>query len=80
VYLTSVMKNIDVAVLNAVKAVVDGNFKGGTYVGALKDNGVQIAPFHDFESKVPAGLPAELDQLKADIISGKIKIDDVLAK
>ena len=53
-YLTSVMKNMDVAVFNAIKAVADGTFKGGTYVGTLKDDGVGIAPFHDFESKVPA--------------------------
>ncbi len=32
-------------------------------------------PFHDFDSKVPAELKSELDALKADIISGKIKIE-----
>ena len=77
-YLTSVMKNMDVAVFNAVKAVAEGSFKGGTYVGTLSDGGVQIAPFHDYASKVPAGLQTELDQLKQDIIGGKIKIDDIL--
>ena len=79
-YLTSVMKNMDVAVFNAVKAVADGSFKGGTYVGTLSDGGVGIAPFHDYASKVPASLQAEMDQLKQDIIGGKIKIDDVLKK
>jgi len=79
VVLTSVMKKMDVAVFNATKAVVDGTFKGGTYVGTLKDGGVDIAPFHNFESKVPAGLQAEIDQLRQDIIGGKIVIDDVLA-
>ena len=37
VYLTSVMKNMDVAVFNAAKSVADGSFKGGTYLGTLKD-------------------------------------------
>ena len=78
-YLTSVMKNMDVAVFNAVKAVKEGSFKGGTYVGTLSDGGVGIAPFHDFESKVPAGLKGELDQIAKDIVGGRIKIDDVLA-
>ncbi len=77
-YLTSVMKNMDVAVFNAVKAVAEGTFKGGTYVGTLSDGGVGIAPFHDYASKVPASLQAELDQLKTDIVAGKIVIDDVL--
>ncbi len=78
-YLTSVMKNMDVAVFNAVKAVAEGTFKGGTYVGTLSDGGVGVAPFHDYASQVPAGLQAELDQLKKDIVGGRIKVDDVLA-
>ena len=78
VFLTSVMKNIDVGVHQAIKSVVEGTFKGGTYVGTLSDGGVGIAPFHDYESKVPATLQAELDQIKADIISGKITVDGVL--
>ncbi|OQA38673.1 MAG: hypothetical protein BWY52_03240 [Chloroflexi bacterium ADurb.Bin325] len=47
-------------------------------MGTLSDNGVGIAPFHDFTDKVPATLQGEIDQLKQDIIDGKIKIDDVL--
>ncbi len=77
-YLTSVMKNMDVAVFNAVKAVATDTFAGGTYVGTLSDGGVGIAPFHDLADKVPAGLQTEIDQLKQDIISGKLKVDDVL--
>ena len=74
------MKNMDVAVFNAAKAVADGTFKGGTYVGTLKDGGVGIAPLHDFESKAPSGLMAEVDALKADLIAGKITVDGVLGK
>jgi len=71
--LTSVQKNMDVAVFDFIKAVKDGTFKGGTYVGTLANNGVAIAPFHNFDDKVPADIKAELDQIKADIIAGKIK-------
>jgi basic membrane protein A len=80
VWLTSVMKNMDVAVFNAIKAVGDGTFKGGTFVGTLANEGVGLAPFHEYESKVPAGLQAELDQLKADIVSGKITVDGALGQ
>ncbi|MCX7854932.1 MAG: BMP family ABC transporter substrate-binding protein, partial [Anaerolineae bacterium] len=45
VILTSVLKNMDVAVRDAIKMAVDGTFKGGTYVGTLKNGGVGIAPF-----------------------------------
>jgi basic membrane protein A len=72
--LTSVMKNMDVAVKDTVASVIAGNFQGGNYVGTLANNGVQIAPFHNFDSKVPDALKAELTQLKADIISGKVSV------
>ena len=52
--LTSVLKNIDVAVFNTIKAMADGKFTGGTYLCTLADGGVDLAPFHDFDSKVPA--------------------------
>ena len=72
VVLTSVMKNMDVAVRDAIKMALDGTFKGGTYVGTLKNGGVGIAPFHEFEGKVPDSLKKELEQLKQDIIDGKV--------
>jgi basic membrane protein A len=43
-------------------------------VGTLKNDGVGLAPFHDFESKVDASLQGELDKLKAGIIDGSIKV------
>ncbi|MBC7234001.1 MAG: extracellular solute-binding protein [Chloroflexi bacterium] len=78
VYLTSILKNMDVAVFDAIKAVADGTFKGGVYVGTLKNNGVGIAPFHEFDAKVPESLKAELEQIKADLIAGKITVNGVL--
>jgi basic membrane protein A len=72
-FITSVNKGITVSVRNAVQTAANGTFKGGTYVGTLANGGVGLAPYHDFASKVPASLQAELAQIKADIISGKIK-------
>ena len=79
-YLTSILKNMDVAVFNAIKAVADGAFKGGVYVGTLKDNGVGIASFHDFDAKVPAALKAEIEQARKDLIAGKISVSGVLGQ
>jgi basic membrane protein A len=66
---------MDVAVHDAIKAAYDGSFSNEPYVGTLENNGTGLAPFHDFESKVPEELKSDLDALKADIISGKIKIE-----
>ncbi|MBC7262957.1 MAG: extracellular solute-binding protein [Chloroflexi bacterium] len=78
VYLTSVVKNMHVAVFEACKAVALGNFKGGVYVGTLKNNGVGIAPFHEFDAKVPDSLKAELEEIKAALIDGTITVNGVL--
>jgi basic membrane protein A len=78
VWLTSVMKMMDVAVFDAAKAVAEGTFAGGTYVGTLENGGVGLAPFHEFEDVVPATLQDEIDQLKQDLIDGTITVDGVL--
>jgi basic membrane protein A and related proteins len=73
--ITSVEKVMDVAVADAIKSAQDGSFSNKPYVGTLENDGTSLAPFHDFDSKVPAELKSELDALKADIISGKITIE-----
>jgi phosphate/phosphite/phosphonate ABC transporter binding protein len=73
IYLTSVLKNIDVAVFEAVKAMNDGSFQGGTnYVGTFDNGGVGVAPYHDFEDKVPDELKQEVEALQAQIAAGEI--------
>ncbi len=73
--ISSVYKGMDVAVSDAIKAAKDGSFSNEAYVGTLENEGTGLAPFHDFDSKVPADLKTELDTLKADITSGKITIE-----
>jgi basic membrane protein A and related proteins len=68
--LTSAVKRVDTAVYDAVKLVVDGKFKGGNIVFGLKDNGVGIGKI---SPKVPQSEVAKVNQIRADIISGKIK-------
>jgi basic membrane protein A len=73
--ITSVYKAMDVAVHDAIKAAKDGSFSNEPYVGTLENDGTGLAPFHEFDAKVPAELKSDLDALKADIVSGKIKIE-----
>ena len=75
VILTSVMKLIDAAVNSAVTDAAQGKFDATPYVGTLENGGVGLAPYHDLDSQVSAELKKEVDQLKADIISGKIKVE-----
>ncbi|HEY5661915.1 MAG TPA: BMP family ABC transporter substrate-binding protein [Gaiellaceae bacterium] len=67
--LTSAVKRVDTAVYDAIKLVVDGKFKGGNITFGLKDNGVGIGKI---SPKVPQSEVAKVNQVRADIISGKI--------
>jgi basic membrane protein A len=73
--ISSVYKGMDVAVADAIKASKDGSFTSDPFVGTLDNSGTGLAPFHDFDSKVPAELKTELQTLQADIVSGKITIE-----
>jgi basic membrane protein A len=74
-FLTTIEKHMSVAVEDTVKAVLDGTFKGGLYVGTLANDGVGIADFHEFASKVPQDLQDKLDELKQGIIDGSVSVD-----
>lgn len=74
VILTSVLKKIDVSVYDTIKSGVDGMFAGGTIVNTMASGGIDIAPFHDADSLVPAELKAEVEAIKAAIIDGSLDI------
>ncbi len=77
-FLTSIMKNMNVAVYDAVASVVDGTFEGGLYSGTLENLGVGLAPYHDFDSVIPDALKESVEELKAQIISGEVVVADYL--
>ncbi|GIE21152.1 BMP family lipoprotein [Winogradskya humida] len=81
VFLTTVVKNITDAVKQAVTDGAQGKTLGSTpgYLGTLENNGVSLAPYNQFDSKVDAGLKAEIDKLKADIIAGTVKVESANA-
>ena len=72
-FITSVQKGIVAAVSTAVTGTANGSFKGGNYVGTLANGGVSLAPFHDFDSQVPASLKSELQQISKGIQDGSIQ-------
>jgi len=74
ILLTSVQKGVGTSVSAVVKQAAADKFMKTPYVGDLKNQGVGLAPFHNFASKVDSGLSAELDKVKADIISGAITV------
>lgn len=73
-FLTSILKQMKAGVNDVTVQAGQGKFDATPYVGTLKNDGVGVAPFHDFESKVDPGLQGELDAIKAGIIDGSIAV------
>lgn len=73
ILITSVMKRLDNAVFSVVESALNGEFPGGSvYVGTLENEGVGLAPYHDFEGEIPAELDAEVQEIVQGIIAGEI--------
>ena len=72
--LTSMVKRVDVAVYNVAKS-----HKAGVSVLGLKEDGVDFAMDAHNAKLVSADMKKKVDAMKADIISGKIKVADYMA-
>jgi len=70
-FLTSVQKNMDVAVFDSIQSVVDDEFEGGLYEGTLANDGVGIPEMGD---DVPAELADKIDEYRQMIIDGDLEV------
>jgi basic membrane protein A len=78
--LTSMVKRVDVAVYEAFKSAKDGTWKGGLLVLGLKEGGVGYAVDQYNRSLITPDMERRLEQARADIIAGTIKVTDYMAK
>jgi basic membrane protein A and related proteins len=77
--LTSMIKRTDVAVETVIKDYKAGNFGGGkTLTLGLKENGVGISEMKHTKDLIPAAILEKVEAAKADILSGKIKVWNVV--
>ena len=72
--LTSMVKGIDEAVFQAVKAVKEKRFVGGVQQFGLAEKGVGSVYDANNRARIPAHVRAKLDSLTADIIAGRIQV------
>lgn len=74
---TSAVKRVDNAVFDTVKAAVDGNLKGGeNKVFGLAEEGVGLAPYHDWDSKLPQDIKDAVDKARDDVINGAVTVPE----
>ena len=68
--LTSMIKRVDVAVFETIKAVKGGDKSGGAKIFDLKNDGVGYATSGGFVDDIKS----KLDEIKAKIVSGEITV------
>jgi basic membrane protein A and related proteins len=78
--LTSMLKRIDNAVYGIVKDEVEGKFKGGVHIYGLENDGVGYAIDEHNKALIPDRVIEKVEQARKDIIAGKIKVTDAMAR
>ncbi len=70
--MTSAAKNVDVAVYEYLKTVNAGTSKAGVVTATLKNGGVGLAPYHDWDSKIPQTVKDKVAEASKGLIDGTI--------
>ena len=77
--LTSMVKRVDLAAYNSFKGERDGTWVPGITSLGLKEGGVDWALDKYNEKLITPAMKSKVEQAKADIIAGKIKVVDYMA-
>jgi len=72
--LTSMIKGVNAAVYDAIARVEAGTFKGGVYSFGLAEGGVGYVYDDNNRALIPEAAHRRVEQLKAEIIAGRIKV------
>ncbi len=65
VIITSAIKRVDQAVFLTTQAVIDETFESGIREFGLAEDGVGLAPYHNFEDVIPQEMKDAVDQAAA---------------
>src|SRR5512135_1046582 len=71
--ITSAQKNMDVATNEAVTEFGNGTLKAGILTGDAKNGGIGLAPYHDWDSKIPADCKAKVDAAAKGLAAGTVQ-------
>ena len=77
--LTSMVKRVDIAAYNVFKTAKEGKFKAGIKSLGLAEDGVGWALDEHNKDLISDEMKKAVDQAKADIIAGKIKVHDYMS-
>ncbi|HEU4370350.1 MAG TPA: BMP family ABC transporter substrate-binding protein [Methylomirabilota bacterium] len=78
--LTSMIKRVDLAVYEAFKSAREGTWKPGLRNLGVAEGGVGYAVDQHNRRLITPEMERRLEQARADIVAGKIKVSDYMAK
>ncbi len=70
--ITSAEKHLDLAVKTAITGMVQGSFQAGIITFDITNDGIGLAPFHNFDSQISADVKAKMQDIQAKLKSGAI--------
>jgi basic membrane protein A len=74
--LTSIIKRIDNSVFQAVERALNGDEVQPVFLSNLENEGVGIAPFHDYEEEISDEVKATIEEMQEMIIAGELSPSD----
>ena len=74
--LTSIIKRIDNSVFQAVERGLNDEAPQATFLSNLENEGVGIAPFHDYEDQISDEVKAAIEEMQQMIIDGELSPSD----
>jgi basic membrane lipoprotein Med (substrate-binding protein (PBP1-ABC) superfamily) len=71
--ISSAAKNVDVAVYEYLKSISNKTSKAGVVTANLSNGGVGLAPFHDWDSKIPQAVKDKIKEAADKLKSGALQ-------
>ena len=77
VVVTSALCDMGAAISNAIAEVKAGTFKAANYKEwtMMQKGGTSLAPYYEFDSKIPAAAKAKVAAMTAEILAGKYVVE-----
>lgn len=77
VVVTSALWDMNAAISNAIQEVKEGRFTASNYKEwtMMQRGGASLAPYYEFEDRIPADAKAQVEKLTADILSGEFVVE-----
>jgi len=70
--LSSAAKNVDTAVFQYIKSLTDGTAKAGIATANLSNGGIGLAPYHDWDGKIPQSVKDKIKEASDALIAGTL--------